>query len=190
MSKKIYKVPVTWMMAGVYYIRANSKTEAINTAYGDVGDLPKGEYIDDSFNVDENENVTVVGYVDPSKVIESEEPESDEDSDEDKTILYYAFKKLNEGGIVAKENFSCCTTCGCAEIADCLGEHDIGWCFYHAQDGERRAAGKSFFLSYGSVNEEDEQTVEVGEKIVAVLSSMGIRTSWNGNSASKIEVLQ
>ena len=188
MAKKVYKVPVTWMMAGVLYIKANSKKEAIDTAYET--DLPKGEYIDDSFNVDEDENVSVVGYFDPNKVVESSEPESDEDSNEDKTILYYAFKKLNEEGIVAKENFSCCTSCGCAEIAEAVGEHDIGWCFYHAQDDERRAARKSFFLAYGSVNDDTEQTVEVGKKIVAVLSSLGIRTSWDGTASSKIEVLQ
>lgn len=108
--------------------------------------------------------------------------------------LAVPFKKLTEEGILSLENFSCCTNCGCAEMEDKVKESEKephGFCFYHAQDDEcrRKGRGHSFYLCYGSTKE-DGTGVQVGHRIVEVLNQHGVRTNWNGDIATRIEVLQ
>ena len=116
----------------------------------------------------------------------------DENDNEEETPLTVPFKQLIEEGILALENFSCCTRCGCIEIEDEIKESEKefhGFCFYHAQDDENRRNGHSFYLCYGSTKE-DGTGVQVGHRIVEILNQHGIRTNWNGDIATKIEVLQ
>src|SRR5262249_8044959 len=69
-----------------------------------------------------------------------------------------AFEKLNEMGITARHNWSCCGNCGRAEMPDELerlngewqGTPIVGYSFYHMQDTERAALDGSLYLSYGS----------------------------------------
>ena len=57
---KVYKIPCTFEMYGTLYIEAESKEEAIEKAYSEKVGLPAEKYyIDESFNVDED-NVEVV----------------------------------------------------------------------------------------------------------------------------------
>ncbi len=49
---KTYKIPVQWVMTGEIEVQANSLKEAIEAAYD--ADLPQGEYLDDSFMVEED----------------------------------------------------------------------------------------------------------------------------------------
>ena len=44
-----YKIPCIWTMRGDYCVEAATEEEAIQKAYD--GDLPDGEYINDSFEV-------------------------------------------------------------------------------------------------------------------------------------------
>lgn len=72
MENKVYKIPVKWMMSGTYYVRASS-LEVAKEAVFDVL-LPNGEYVDDSFSIDENERVKEVIDFDPKDVIEVQGP--------------------------------------------------------------------------------------------------------------------
>lgn len=47
---KKYEIPVTWMMRGSLNIEADSLAEAIKKAHDEP--LPNGEYIDGSFEID------------------------------------------------------------------------------------------------------------------------------------------
>lgn len=120
--------------------------------------------------------------------------EDDEEPEEDIGIsLSVPFAFMGERGIIAKENFQCCTTCGCAAIEDTIkedGREFYGWCFYHAQDNEDRAHGDSFYLTYGSVNNDDEMAKKVGEQIVQILKNHNIKTEWDGDTSQRIKVLQ
>ena len=49
---KNYKIPVSWEMYAWIDIQANSLKEAIKIAESDNTPLPKGEYVDGSFDVD------------------------------------------------------------------------------------------------------------------------------------------
>jgi hypothetical protein len=125
-----------------------------------------------------------------------EERYEDNKDDEPEDIgisLSVPFAFMSERGIIAKENFQCCTTCGCAAIEDAIKEdgHEFhGWCFYHAQDDEDRARGNSFYLTYGSVNNNDDEAKKVGEQIVQILKDHNVKTEWDGNVSHRIEVLQ
>ncbi len=208
MKKKVYEVPVTWMMSGTYHVRASSP-EAAKEAVFDAP-LPKdGDYVDDSFSVDEDDvrevnfdSVDVIETDEEEEEEEKEEFEIESDEEEDKGISLAApFEKLTEEGIISLENFSCCGSCGCAEIEEKIKEDSrqfTGFCFYHAQADESRKNGNEFYLNYGTtittieaVEEEiHEFAAKVGQRIVQVLKDFGIETEWNGNSNQKIKVLQ
>lgn len=49
----IYKIPVSWQCYGYVRIEANNLEEAINKAWSYDIPLPKGEYVDASWEVDE-----------------------------------------------------------------------------------------------------------------------------------------
>lgn len=49
----IYKIPVSWQCYGYVKIEANNLEEAINKAWEDDIPLPEGEYVDASWEVDE-----------------------------------------------------------------------------------------------------------------------------------------
>jgi len=53
--------------------------------------------------------------------------------------LAAAFASLESEGIIARMNFTCCQTCGFAEIGDEVpdGQTMSGFVFFHEQDAER-----------------------------------------------------
>jgi hypothetical protein len=108
--------------------------------------------------------------------------------------LDWAFAELDRAGIVARQNFTCCSTCGHHEIWDEIEQTKTrrrveGYVFYHMQDTESAFAGGGLFLAYGAVKEGEEALIAVGEKIVLALERAGLRTEWNGNGDRRIQVV-
>jgi O-glycosyl hydrolase len=74
-------------------------------------------------------------------------------------------------GILFKENFSCCNSCGHADIRDLKADNYFGYVFFHVQDVERAAQTGVLNLSYGSFqNEENYEKdiangLEIAEKV-------------------------
>ncbi|MFT4298741.1 MAG: hypothetical protein QM597_03785 [Aeromicrobium sp.] len=68
------------------------------------------------------------------------------------TTLTRAFAALAEIGVVARENFSCCGTCGAAEIGDERDDSRTwrGYVFYDQQDTDSLIADGETYLSYGA----------------------------------------
>ncbi|HEX6873362.1 MAG TPA: hypothetical protein VF163_19875 [Micromonosporaceae bacterium] len=103
-----------------------------------------------------------------------------------------AFAELDRSGILARQHFSCCGTCGLDEIRDEMGQLDKagqptrGFTFFHVQDTEHAVAGESLYLSYGAANRDQEASVEIGHEVVATLSRHGLRPAWNGKIAHRI----
>jgi hypothetical protein len=59
MEKKVFRIPVTWTVCGVHYVRAESLEDAREAVHD--AELPKGSYVG-SFQVeDEDECGEVVG---------------------------------------------------------------------------------------------------------------------------------
>jgi hypothetical protein len=105
-----------------------------------------------------------------------------------------AFAALDETGIIARQNFTCCGTCGSAEIRAEMGEaRDAGravrgYGFYHMQDSESAAGGHGLYLNYGAFEEGEEAALAVGQEIVATLSRSGLSPDWDGSWSTRIAV--
>ncbi|MBP6995892.1 MAG: hypothetical protein KBB39_07130 [Phycicoccus sp.] len=127
-----------------------------------------------------------------------------------------AFDVLAEQGVVARMNFTCCQTCGHAEIgderADPQAQRDWGYTFFHQQDATRLAtAGEDLFLSYGifapapdldpqlraradagDVSAQEEATelsrVLAGRAVAQALRSQGLDVDWDDDTSRRIQV--
>ncbi|THA68241.1 hypothetical protein E6R60_31435 [Streptomyces sp. A0642] len=99
-----------------------------------------------------------------------------------------AFAVLDGRGITAREHFSCCRSCGLAEIhAD--GRDDArGFVFFHMQGTESAAAGHGLTLYYGGFDESAETTAAVGREVAAVLGEAGLTVEWDGSPDRAIEL--
>lgn len=103
-----------------------------------------------------------------------------------------AFGELEGRGIVARQNFSCCQSCGSREIweevdeAERLGASVRGHTYYHVQDTQGAAEGGGLYLAYGAV--EEEGIVEIGREVAAVLNAHGLATEWDGSPEKRIRV--
>lgn len=110
----------------------------------------------------------------------------------DNDRLDAAFTALNDAGIVSRQHFACCATCGTAEIHDEMaaaakdGATVRGYTFFHIQDTEYAVEGESLFLSYGSADGSEDAGVAIGREIVATLEEHGLHPSWNGRLANRI----
>jgi hypothetical protein len=98
-----------------------------------------------------------------------------------------AFAALEERGITARMNFTCCGKCGFSEIADEAAEGDHGFVFFHSQDTERAAEGHGLWLTYG-VHEPTGSAVAVGHEVVTALTAAGLFVLWDGDPDRAIRV--
>jgi hypothetical protein len=116
-----------------------------------------------------------------------------EHTDADK--LAAAFDELDAAGVIARMNFTCCQTCGTAEIADerPVDRPSSGYVFFHQQDGETLADEPAhLFLAYGPLDPEPDrfadQVVEVGHRVVAALRAQSLPVTWDGSAGQRIQV--
>lgn len=105
-----------------------------------------------------------------------------------------AFADLEAEQIVARQNFSCCGTCGSYEIWDeakaeeAKGKSVRGYAFYHMQDTESAVEGDGVYLNYGAAADGEHAAVEIGHRIVRQLEQHGLRTNWDGTLNKRIHV--
>jgi hypothetical protein len=107
--------------------------------------------------------------------------------------LDMAFADLDAAGIVARQNFTCCQTCGHAEMQNeitWVQEHRPveGYVFYHMQDTESAREGHGLYLAYGAVPEDEDSLVQIGWRIVGALRGTGLEVSWEGSTNRRIYV--
>jgi hypothetical protein len=105
-----------------------------------------------------------------------------------------AFAELEWRGIVARQNFTCCSNCGhdeiWGEIKQAGQTHEVkGYAFYHMQDTERACEGGELYLKYGSTARGEENVAEVGRAIVEELRRVGLQVEWNGRSDTAVHVI-
>ncbi|MFF9779494.1 DUF6891 domain-containing protein [Streptomyces sp. NPDC013978] len=103
--------------------------------------------------------------------------------------LTRAFEVLQRAhGITARENFTCCRTCGTSEIG-AEGPPDArGFVFFHSQCTEGAAAGHGLMLLYGGFDGSAGTTTAVGREVVAALAAEGLSTEWDGDPGTAITV--
>lgn len=119
----------------------------------------------------------------------------------DKDKLNKAFSLMRKAGLMARQNFSCCSSCAGYALASAM-EHQPakkrakvkGVCFYHRQDAADLRDGHDIMLRYGQLHTEAHGplgllTVQVGRLVVECLEQAGLSYEWSGNSSECITVL-
>lgn len=105
-----------------------------------------------------------------------------------------AFAALEARGVVSRQHFACCGTCGANEIWDEIdavhkaGRPTRGYAFYHVQDTESAAEGGGLYLNYGACEEGEDAALAVAKDIVTHLEAHGLRTEWDGSWGQRIAV--
>jgi hypothetical protein len=108
--------------------------------------------------------------------------------------LDQAFSDLEKRGIVCRQDFTCCGTCGVAEIGAELNDAEMrgvrirGYAFYHQQDTERAVEGAGVYLNYGAEREGDAAALAIAKEIVSALKSNGLKPRWDGTIGQRIHV--
>jgi hypothetical protein len=105
-----------------------------------------------------------------------------------------AFDALEAEGVIARQNFTCCGTCGASEIWDEVEEARNdgmiaqGYAFFHMQDTEAAVEGHGLYLSYGACEEGEDAAIAIGHRIIAALEAEGLATEWDGSLGQRIGV--
>jgi hypothetical protein len=104
-----------------------------------------------------------------------------------------AFAELDRNGIVARQNFKCCQTCGHAEISYEIEATEAfrpvrGYVFFHMQDTESAVRNGYLYLAYGSLSGEPQESKVVADEIVTTLKKHGLEADWNGAVKTRIAI--
>lgn len=108
--------------------------------------------------------------------------------------LDQAFAELENRGILCRQNFSCCGTCGATEIwgeieaARAEGREILGYAFHHHQETENAVEGGGLFLGYGAVLKSEKTALDIARQIVEVIERHGLSTDWDGTWDQRIGV--
>lgn len=89
--------------------------------------------------------------------------------------LTKGFRELRKHGYFAKQNFSCCQTCGWCDVPEEKKDKVV---FYHKQDNEDKEEGNPFYLCWNGD----------GKEIQGILQKCGVETEWNGDETKRIRV--
>lgn len=103
------------------------------------------------------------------------------------TALQNAFIRLNNRGIVAREHWTCCCTCGSAEIYDEIDENSIGYVFYHYQDAETAGKTGKLMLAFGAFRDEYCACC-IAHTIITELHKGKMKCDWDGDVNTRIQV--
>lgn len=99
-----------------------------------------------------------------------------------------AFAALEGTGIIAREHFSCCATCGAGEISDEAGPDDRGFVYFHVQCAGIAVDGFGLALFFGGFDESDETDAAIGHEVVAALEAAGLSVEWDRDPGQAIVV--
>jgi len=105
-----------------------------------------------------------------------------------------AFAQLEKARIVCRHDFTCCGTCGAAEIWDEIentrkaGRNPRGYAFYHQQDTESAVEGHGLYFNYGATEKGREAALRIGNEIAKALRSQGLQVDWDGTLEKRIKV--
>jgi hypothetical protein len=105
-----------------------------------------------------------------------------------------AFAALNKQGILAKQNFTCCGSCGHGEAYWAAKERQEqglpshGYAFYHQQDTESGVAGHGLHIAFGSLVDDDAARVAIGAEISQAFTHFGIDHDWNQSAGTRLYI--
>jgi hypothetical protein len=105
-----------------------------------------------------------------------------------------AFAAMQRRGVIARQNFSCCSNCGHAEMWGEMRSPPPNWlvegyAFYHMQDTERAVEGGGLYVKYGAVEEGEEAAAAVGRVVAEELRNAGLTVEWDGSPDRAVGVV-
>lgn len=119
---------------------------------------------------------------------------------QNKARLNAAFRDLRAQGILAKQNYTCCQTCGFNDLeveAERLtqeGQKIKGGVFYHAQDTDYMRESGQCWLAYCGFDADQnassaaqyDSSVRIGRIACETLRRHGVRVEWDGSLGKRI----
>jgi hypothetical protein len=107
--------------------------------------------------------------------------------------LLQVFSQLERRGIICREDFTCCMTCGTSEIGDEMEEAGgkakvKGYVFYHRQDLEGAVESGELMLAFGAWDGTPESGGRIGTIVADALRAGGLTVDWNGTFKKRIAV--
>lgn len=103
-----------------------------------------------------------------------------------------AFDDLEMLGILARQNYWCCATCGCAAIDDEMKQRARskrpadGYTFFDEQDTAAAVLGDGLFLNYGAAKDDVASQIAVGVMVANALKKAGLKPRWSGSLDERI----
>jgi hypothetical protein len=107
--------------------------------------------------------------------------------------LQRAIITLEGKGIVTRQNFACCQTCGHAEIGEEIENFESmnrkarGYAFFHQQDTEHVVGGGELAFAYGSASDQ-YSAVDIAKEISDSMRTAGFNVNWNGEATKRVMV--
>ncbi|MFC8709502.1 DUF6891 domain-containing protein [Streptomyces sp. NPDC057197] len=120
--------------------------------------------------------------------LERVEEQAGWEGETDPERLTRAFTALEAAGITARENFTCCRSCGNAEIGAEAAPGARGFVYFHTQCTDSAAVGRGLMLLYGGFDGSEETTAAVGREVAAALEAVGLTTAWDGDPGRAIHL--
>ncbi|MFB9890555.1 DUF6891 domain-containing protein [Planobispora takensis] len=120
--------------------------------------------------------------------LERVEEQAHWEGETDPERLSRAFAALEASGITAREDFTCCRTCGQAEIGGAGAPDARGYVYFHSQCTDSAAAGHGLTLLYGGFDGSPGTTASIGREVVAAVEETGLSVEWNGDPGRAIAV--
>lgn len=114
--------------------------------------------------------------------------QTDWQGETDPERLARAFAALQEAGITARENFTCCRSCGQSEIGGEGAPDARGFVYFHTQCTDSAAAGHGLMLLFGGFDGSSETTAVIGHEAVAALEAAGLPVEWDRDPGRAITV--
>ncbi|MFI6283499.1 DUF6891 domain-containing protein [Streptomyces sp. NPDC051018] len=133
---------------------------------------------------DEEEIEALIGELWRERLAEEAGWEGELDPDR----LTVAFNALDDAGITAREDFTCCLSCGMSEIGDERSPGARGFVFFHSQAVDSAVETGSLSLYYGGFDGSEDTTRAIGHEVVAAVAAQGLRVEWSGSPDRAVEV--
>ncbi len=105
-----------------------------------------------------------------------------------------AFAELESTGIICRQDFADCTSCGYAEIEDEIkkvkraGKQVRGFTFFHQQDTEGAVRNGGIHLGYGSLVDDEKADLAIAAEIADTIRRHGLRIDWDNTIKHRIGV--
>ncbi len=120
--------------------------------------------------------------------LERVEEQAGWDGETDPERVARAFTALEEAGITARENFTCCRSCGQREIGAEAAPGARGYVYFHQQCTDGAVSSSGLTLLYGGFDGSAATTTLIGREVAAAIEAAGLPVQWDGDPERAITV--